>query len=201
MVNSSFNNSNNRQANKFDNFKFKDGDWKCEKCNNVNFGWRTKCNRCREEKTGDRSDDRHYDRHNRHHDRNDDRNDRHHDRHNRHHERRSNSNNVNDRRKHHSRRRNRSRSDSSLFSSKSKNSGNVIGNGNNMRRRHEDDNKYSQYHKKQHRDRSISRSLSPVRNKQDNPTSVTRKESDSDSVHNVRFIEKDNQRENEISNK
>jgi hypothetical protein len=33
------------------NFKFKEGDWKCEGCNNVNFAWRTKCNMCRNDRS------------------------------------------------------------------------------------------------------------------------------------------------------
>jgi hypothetical protein len=29
---------------------FKEGDWRCEKCNNVNFSWRVACNVCKESK-------------------------------------------------------------------------------------------------------------------------------------------------------
>jgi len=30
---------------------FKEGDWRCEKCNNVNFSWRSACNMCKELKS------------------------------------------------------------------------------------------------------------------------------------------------------
>ena len=30
---------------------FKEGDWKCEYCSNINFAWRTKCNICKRSKS------------------------------------------------------------------------------------------------------------------------------------------------------
>ena len=35
----------NKQKNK-KNFEVRDGDWICSKCNNLNFSFRIKCNRC-----------------------------------------------------------------------------------------------------------------------------------------------------------
>jgi hypothetical protein len=87
---------------------FKDGDWKCNSCNNINFAWRTKCNICKRSKSLSRNNqekrsDSKYNRNESHkdHDRNKSR---------RYDERSSRTFNK---------RRSRSLSESSLFSSKS----------------------------------------------------------------------------------
>jgi len=87
---------------------FKDGDWKCNSCNNINFSWRTKCNICKRSKSLTRNNqekksDRRYNRNESHkdHDRNKSR---------RYDERSSRTLDK---------RRSRSLSESSLFSSKS----------------------------------------------------------------------------------
>jgi hypothetical protein len=98
--NSRYNNRNKDSKQQRRGGPFKEGDWQCESCKNINFAWRDKCNICKRNKPSDRNND------DRRRERGDNRNRRERD-------------TKDDKKK---RRRSRSLSEESLFSSKSRSS-------------------------------------------------------------------------------
>lgn len=170
---------------------FKEGDWKCNNCDNINFAWRSKCNRCKRSKSEGRNsysnshDKKYENRNNRDEYRNDSR------------RRISNRDDRRSSRHRSDRRRSRSLSESSLFSSKSLGSRKekkiVIDRDLSPKQPFENSN--------EHFKKDRSRSKSPIKREKDiemNRTSTddrrkgrSRSSNKSDSIHKMRFSEID----------